>query len=302
MTRIYTNPVDPASGKRRRGRPSLKDVEAREKNKLQSHYIETDTNETTEQRVSRIEKRFRVMYNLCNGVIQGFIRSLIVSGAPGVGKTYTINRMLDAAHEKNIIRYKFIGGAQVTGVNLYKLLYEMREKDCVLLMDDSDSLYDDELSLNLLKAALDTGDRRKLSWLSESNALKKEGQEIPTSFDYSGAMIFITNKDFQYIIDSDRSELARHIAALQTRSNYLDLQLHRQKDLLAWTTHMVRSHHILVQHGLTRDQEETVIAWCQKHYEQFRVLSIREYMKIGTYMLADPDHWEIYAESIILRS
>ena len=81
----------------------------------------------------------------------------------------------------------------------------------MLVFDDCDSILLDDISLNLLKGALDSGKKRKISWLSEYRALKEAG--IPDSFNFHGSVIFITNLKF----DKMKSQkLKDHLDALQS--------------------------------------------------------------------------------------
>lgn len=278
----------------KRGRPSRAEQEARKQ-------IARKSDLSKEERVKIISERMTVMYRLTEGVIKGAIRALIVSGAPGMGKSFTTKKLLDAAHEKGKIRSEQISGA-VTGVNLYKLLFRFSGQNDVLLLDDCDSIYEDEDSMNLLKAATDSVDDskgRKISWLSESAALKAE--DIPTSFYYKGTIIFITNKDLQSEIDYGSKAMAPHYRALQSRAHYVDLKLHDIEDCFAWTEHMVARNHILVQYGLDHGQEKEALKWLEKNVNSVRELSIRTVRKIGDYMLSDPTNWESFARVTLLR-
>lgn len=298
MPRIYTNPVGP-DGKRKRGRPAKSDLAKREEIMLAEALEQKETNETEEERVARIAERFTVMYKLAQGSINGAVRSLIVSGAAGTGKSHTITHLLNQAHDRGFVKFLPVVGAQVTGIALYKLLWSMREERNIILMDDSDGIWEDEISLNLLKAALDTSPTRRISWFSETNILKAE--DIPQTFEYNGGIIFITNKDFQTIVDLGRARTVPHFKALMSRSIYLDLKLHTPKDLLAWICHMVTKNHILVQNGLSRDEESMVLDWTRKHYTEFRELSIRTLLKIASFVRTSPADWEVFAKVTILR-
>lgn len=298
MARQYVNPVGP-DGKRKRGRPAKNVAAKAEAMQLAAVQAEQDTNETEAERIKRIAERFTVMYKLTQGAIGGHVRSLIVSGAAGTGKSHTINHLLSTAADRDEIRYEPIVGANVTGINLYKLLFRMQNEKDIVLMDDSDEIWNDEVSLNLMKAALDTSAVRRLSWLSEAASLKAE--DIPNQFEYKGSMIFITNKDFQSIIDLGKSKVAPHFAALMSRSIYLDLKLHRPKDLLAWVLHMTAKNHILVQNGLSRKEETMVIEWARENYTEFRELSIRTLLKVGTFVKSSPSDWETFAKVTVLR-
>lgn len=298
MPRTYVNPVTP-DGKRKRGRPAKADAARAEMQALAAVQAANDTNETEQERVKRIAERFTVMYKLTQGAINGHVRSLIVSGAAGTGKSHTITHLLGEAKGRNEIRYKTVTGANVTGINLYKLFFEFHNENDIILMDDSDTIWEDETSLNLMKAALDTTHTRKLSWLSEAATLKNE--DIPNEFEYRGSMVFITNKDFQSIVDLGKSRLVPHFNALMSRSIYLDLKLHTPKDLLAWTLHMVKKNGILVTNGLTRAEQDMVLEWTRENYMNFRELSIRTLLKVGTFVKTSPADWQTFANVTILR-
>jgi len=255
---------------------------------------------TPAQRVTRIGERFTVMYRLTQGVIQGAVRSLIISGAPGTGKSHTTRQLLDGAEQNSTIRHKVISG-KISAVDLFKWMQKFSSKDSVILLDDADSIYDDEDAMNILKAGLDTTHVRKISWLAESNALKSEG--LAMEFIYEGSMIFITNKDFQSIVDYEKHKMVPHFAALMSRSIYLDTKLHEAEDLLAWTEHMVMSNHILIQDGLTDKQEKQALEWMKKNWTNMREISIRSMKKLGSFILSAPDDtsWETFARVTLLR-
>lgn len=272
---------------KKRGRKSEREL-------LSMHIKET--NETPEHRVKRIAERFTVMYKLAQGSALGHVRSLIISGAPGVGKSYTIEHLLDQYKGMGKIEYEVVRGS-ITPVHLYKLMYRMRNDNCVILIDDCDDIYNDETSLNLLKAGLDTTHRRRISWLAESNALG----DVENQFEYKGSMIFITNLELQGISDMGKSRLAPHFAALLSRSLYLDLKLHTPKDLLAWINHMVTKNGILIQDGLTPNEQATALQYLNTNYERFRDLSIRSIKKIGQLIKLDSNNWQTHANVVLLR-
>jgi hypothetical protein len=62
-----------------------------------------------------------------------------------------------------------------------------------VVLDDCDSVFKDPDAVNLLKAALDSYDTRKISYIS-SKPLKDEfGEPIPAHFEFTGRIIFISN-------------------------------------------------------------------------------------------------------------
>ena len=161
--------------------------------------------------------------------IGGDIRAMIVSGPPGVGKSYGVEQEIEKATLFDKIAGKRLRAEVVKGsatpIGLYQALYKYSDPNCVLVFDDCDSILLDDVALNLLKGALDSGKKRKISWLSESSTLRREG--IPDSFDFKGSVIFITNLKF----DKMKSQKLRdHLDALQSRCHYLDLTLDTMRD------------------------------------------------------------------------
>jgi hypothetical protein len=268
----------------RRGRPSANEVAEL------MRIINAKSTETPAERITKISERFSVMYKLAVTAIEGSTRGLVISGAPGVGKSHTIKALLYQAKERNKINFTYVHG-KMTPISLYKLLYKFKGENDVILLDDTDSVYEDEDSMNLLKAALDTGDTRKISWLSETAALG----DIEPEFEYKGSMIFITNKDLQGEALLDRKGAAVHYRAIMDRAVYLDLKLHSREDVVAWISHMTRKHGILIQKGLTKGQQEEVVAWVEKHYTQIPAVSLRLLGKIAGYVLTFPTEWEMMA-------
>ena len=90
----------------------------------------------------------------------------------------------------------------------------------VIVFDDCDTVLFDDLSLNILKAALDTGKKRIIQWNTESRVLDREG--IPDKFEFEGAVIFITNVKFDAV---KSKKLRDHLDALMVRCHYIDLTI-----------------------------------------------------------------------------
>ena len=281
--------------KRGRGRPRKEETISRERD---DYLNSKKTNEKPGERIARIGEAFDVMHLLTDGLIAGTVRSLVVSGAPGMGKSYSMESKLETAQRQNKIKFEIVRG-RISAINLYKLLFRYSGTNCVVVLDDSDTIFEDEDGINLLKAALDTSNVRRLSWMSEAAALKSE--DIPTSFVYDGAMAFITNKDFQWIVDKDKSAMAPHMAALMDRSSYLDLKLHHPDDLIAWVTHVAAKYQILIQDGLDKAQEKIVLDWFIAHSHRLRSVSIRTIKHLGSFFLTNPIEWERIAKQTLLR-
>lgn len=257
--------------------------------------------ETDEDIILRIAERFDILYECTHGATTGAVRSLIVSGAGGVGKTHTVESILDYAKENLNVKSEVVHGV-LTPVNLYKLLWRNRFPNSVVVLDDADTIFDNEQALMVLKAALDSGKSRKISWLAEGKSLlsKKDG-EVPTDFMYEGTMIFITNLDLQGFVDAGKNRFVPHMQALMTRALYLDLRLHTIRDLATWVRHIVHKNHILVQDGLSYEQEKDVLDFITENRDKLRNLSIRTAIQLASFVKMKGENWRTMAKHVSLR-
>lgn len=147
-----------------------------------------------------INQRFEFVGDMVLMLANGDQASVVVSGPGGLGKSHTVVAALEAAGLADVTvldefqvgsvlntakSYRVIKGYS-TPKGLYRTLYE--NKDGVVVFDDCDSVLKDPVSLNLLKAALDSYDRRIISWRADMR-----DEELPQSFEFKGRVIFISN-------------------------------------------------------------------------------------------------------------
>lgn len=259
---------------------------------------------TDGQLLSDIQDRYNMMTKLGNGATSGAVRGMIVSGRSGVGKTFELERILQQKAEKSR-RFSFYHlKGTISPVNLYKKLYDYGSPGSVLLVDDADDVFFDATSLNLLKAALDSSSVRTIGWHTESSALKENGEQVyPTQFNYEGSIIFITNVDFQTVVDEGKQKkIVPHLEALMSRSLYLDLKIHSLRALSVWVGYIVQTKDILVHHfGLTKTQQKEACDWMRENATGMRTFSIRDALKIGQFIKTDPNRWTDAAEMLLLR-
>lgn len=234
--------------------------------------------ETDEEIITRQRKKFRTLDRMIEGVISGSVRSVIVSGPAGIGKTYTIETALESACDQEKIQYTAIKGF-VRASGLYKALWENRESNQVILLDDADSAFQDDVSLNILKAALDSSKRRVISWRSEKTFVDEVGEEIPRSFDYRGSVIFITNLNFEKLIAQGRA-LAPHFAALVSRSFYVDLNMQSQREQLLRVFDILDHSSMVDELGLCHEKAAVIKGFIREHYNEMTEISLRMVSKL----------------------
>jgi hypothetical protein len=235
--------------------------------------------ETDDQIEAKLNTRFGVLGRMAQGCTSGDIRSMVVSGPAGLGKSFVIEKTLQEWDSTESDWTIVKGYIRPTG--LFKLLYQYREKGQILVFDDADAVFGDETSLNLLKAACDSSARRRISYMTEGRLFDEDSaMMLPKSFDFEGTIIFITNYDFDAMIEKGH-KLAPHFSALVSRSLYIDLAMKTRRDYMVRIRQVVRDG-LLEGMGLAKSEREEVLAFIEANVERMRELSLRMALKVGS--------------------
>ena len=256
---------------------------------------------TDEEVMARIRGRFEILDEMTKAAVAGDVRAMIVSGPPGVGKSYGVEKIVEAACLFDKISGKRLRAEVVKGsatpIGLYQTLYKYSDKNCVLVFDDCDSILLDDVSLNLLKGALDTGKKRKISWLSESSTLRREG--IPDQFNFNGTVIFITNLKF----DKMKSQKLRdHLDALQSRCHYLDLTLDTMRDKLLRIRQIANDGQLFEEYEFDTETQDEIIDFMCHNANRFREMSLRMAIKIADLRKSFPLKWKEMATVTCMKA
>jgi hypothetical protein len=258
------------------------------------------TKETEEQAMNRIASRFAVLDEMSKACISGDIRAMIVSGPPGVGKSFGVERQMEKASMFDKIagkrpRFEIVKGA-MTALGLYAQLYRYSDTKNVLVFDDCDSVFTDDLALNILKAALDSGKSRKICWNSDSRLLRDEG--IPNSFNFNGSAIFITNLKFHNL---KSKKLQDHLEALQSRCHFLDLTINSDHDKMLRIKQVHRDSDLFVDYQFENNEAQEVMDFMWTNKSRLRELSLRMCLKIADLVKISPN-WKMLAEATCMRA
>jgi len=254
--------------------------------------------ETDAQVIKRLRERFDILNDMTQASVDGIVRGMVVTGPPGVGKSFGVeqvlneNRMFDKMAGKRD-RFQVIKGAS-SAIGLYKVLYENSDKGSVLVMDDCDTVLHDETSLNLLKAALDSSKHRFLSWNTDSALLRREG--IPDRFEFKGSVIFITNLKFE----GTRGKLKDHLDAIMSRCHYLDLTLDTMRDKFLRCKQLVKDG-MLSDYKFEKSQETALMNYMAANKDKLREVSLRMVTKIADLMKHQPKTWKRYVEVTCMK-
>ena len=259
--------------------------------------------ETDEEIMARLANRFEILEDMTRAVKKGDVRAMIVTGPPGVGKSFGVEKVLskhdvfaDVAQDSKLKKYEVVKGA-MSAIGLYKKLYEYSDKKCILVFDDCDSVLMDDLSLNILKAALDSSKKRTIHWNTDSRSLKQEG--MPNSFEFKGGAIFITNIKFDHV---KSAKLKDHLEALESRCHYLDLTIDTEREKVLRIKQVVTEHGMLDSYDLSDVKKLEVVEFVDANKHRMRELSLRTVLKVADLAASMPDKWQAVAEVTCMRN
>ena len=227
--------------------------------------------------LDRLIAQFNVMEDIVAKVASGDLRGLIITGPAGIGKTHNVLKVLNN-YQSSIAPLLGIDAeievcaGHMTTVGLVQALWRNRHDANTLVLDDIDTVLDTLDALNILKAALDTGNQRHVSYMTQNAALRKAG--IPQHFDYNGSVILITNQD----MENSRGKMAPHFKALISRCFYFDLGFDGRDDSMTWIKYVSETT------GMLGDEKKTadILQYMKRNLPNIRELSLRTAVKLAS--------------------
>ncbi len=258
----------------------------------------TEREETDEDIMDRMRDRFDMLEEMTKATKKGDVRAMIVSGPPGVGKSFGGEKVLGkhdliATLGERAPKYEVVKGA-MSAIGLYVKLFKYADKDNVIVFDDCDSIFADELSLNILKAALDSKKTRRIHWNTDSFKLRNEG--VPDSFEFKGSAIFITNLKF----DKAKGKIKEHLMALESRCHYVDLTIDTEREKMLRIKQIVGDG-MLNEYALSDETKDDIVDYIDINKKRLRELSLRTVLKVADLAKAFPQRWEAMAENTVMR-
>ena len=257
--------------------------------------------ETDEAAMNRIATRFEILDQMAQACIAGDIRAMIVTGPPGVGKSHGVIEQMNKASLFDKIsnrkpRFEIVKGA-VSGIGLFATLYKYSDAKNVLVFDDCD-VFTDPDALNVLKGALDSAKKRRISWNKDSRLLRDEG--VPNSFDFNGSIIFITNLNFE---DRRSNKIQAHVDALQSRCHFLDLTIETQRDkmLRIKQVHRDADGGLFADYNFSASLADEILEFMEAHQNRLREISLRMSLKIADLIKVSANNWKLLAESTCMK-
>jgi hypothetical protein len=214
-----------------------------------------------------INERFGFLGNLTTMVVADLTPSLLVTGTAGIGKTHSVTKTIE---QNNLTQndFLFIKGYS-TARGLYNTLYDNNGK--LIIFDDCDSVLEDKVAINILKSALDSYEKRTITW----SARMTKGDVYPQSFDFTGRIIFISNKSKDKI---DKAILSRSLTV--DLSMTADEKIERMEFILE---------NILPDYEMEIKQDAINFL---KENKDCANLNLRTLIMVSKVRLFDPTNWQ----------
>ena len=294
MTRVMTLETLAADHRARPAKAHTKQPEQRPSAKV--------SRESDAEIMARLKERFDILQDMTRACKAGNVRAMIVSGPPGVGKSFGVEEVLskhdvmaNIAQDSRFKKYEVVKGA-MSALGLYAKLFAYKDAKSILVFDDCDSVLLDDLSLNILKAALDSSTKRMIHWNTDSRLLREEG--IPNSFEFKGGCIFITNIKFDNV---KSKKLRDHLEAIESRCHYLDLTIDTEHEKILRIKQVVNESGMLDKHKLTTKQKQEIVDYIDTNKKTMRELSLRMVLKVADLAQSFPNRWQAMAKVTCMR-
>jgi len=268
---------------------------------------------TIEERLNRlpVNERFALMSDSASSVIEGTIKSIIIGGDPGLGKTHEVVENLLKKKYKRVENEDYILiKAGVSAFGVYKFVVLMAEraetahalraekekeniervkrnlkplpikvKIPVIVFDDVPLWKGEPRLLELVKGLTDTSDRRIVSWLTDRAELdpekaKKLGK-LPAQVEYTGGVIIITNEDRKVMND-----------AIVDRSIWLPIEVSEMEMAERMRTLLAK-----IMPHMDNKLKKQVLNWLLSNEYEGKERSMRTLVKALQLANANPNNW-----------
>lgn len=244
-----------------------------------------------------INERFTILEHFVDMVASFTIPSAIITGEGGLGKTHTVLKTLKTAGITDLrdaeIGANVNGGSRKmfsivkgfsTAKGLFRTLFENRHS--IVVFDDCDSILRDPVAANLLKAALDSYDRRIITWNAEG--FIDDG--LPRSFEFTGGVIFISNLPMYKIPQ-----------ALLSRSMPADVSMTRHEIIERMET-IVRDADFLPEFEMSMKSEALEYIAENAHRPEIKAINLRTLINVTKTRATKPEHWKRLALYAMLNA
>lgn len=252
--------------------------------------------EEVKNQFTTIEKMTSIFVKNPNAAMRG----LLISGDPGFGKTlYCKFGLQDIENEDNV---DYIKGSSITAPVMFVKLFQNRKPGQILVLDDVDIVHKSPAErntiLDMFKAATEpTTDDRTIEWARAQRNQLMVDNDVPTKFNFEGAIIWITNDTILELSEKAKS----HWNAISSRFRQIPVWLNEQEKLM-YTLHLVEEVNILGPNcyakrgGYSKEIIEKTANYIRTNWKFMNDVSPRISISIADTIENFPNEWETYCE------
>jgi len=241
-----------------------------------------NTDFITPELEEKVKHQFKMMREFYQAVFNGAIKSLVVAGPAGVGKSHSIEDIIQKQGETTGYTHSTIKG-HATPLYIFEHLREHCNEKHVIIFDDCDNIFKDHDALNVLKAALDSKKTRIVTWGSTRGGDEK-------SFEFKGSVIFLTNMSLNKITKNEM--LKSNIEALASRSHYFDLNISSIEERYVRVKQVATETQMLTDRKLDMGQIEEILKFMLEEMNTLSEISLRMLTKIADLYVYNDSKWK----------
>ena len=233
------------------------------------------------------EKKMEKLKRLVGGMLDSVICTIIVCGPSGIGKTYTIDKVLRARSENEAspIRYKNITG-KITPRAFWDHLVENSTHDCVTFFDDADFIFHDPICVGLLWEASEKYTQRIINYRTANHK-----EDLSTTFD--GKLVISTNL---------RIGSTPHLNAVKDRFHLFNVEVNFLEKLAKIQDLALNPQGFLTQQ-ISLDGNKEILCFLLENQPRIGEdkLSLRMFRKAQELYVSMPDDWREYVEDMLFN-
>ena len=235
-----------------------------------------NNNKVEEPKEFGINQKFQFIGHMVSMIINGDSNALIISGSGGLGKTHEVMSGFNKEGKIEGEDYMTIKGYS-TPKALYRELYNAMQvnKKMVVVFDDCDSILENDTAINILKATLDSYEVRKVSWMASSVS-----DDMPQSFDFTGRIIFISNRTLKSIDQ-----------AILSRALFVDVTM-TSEEKIDRISGIIKDLSPTGKKDVDMQPKLEVLALLKEHKDVIADLNIRTFLKVLEVRLSGSPNWK----------
>jgi hypothetical protein len=237
------------------------------------------------------EEKISILKDMIYAVIEpeSVLKTVLVCGSAGIGKTYTVNKILQARSEDNAnpILYRPVSG-KVSVRAFWDHLKENSTYESVLFFDDADFVLTDPHCLGMLKEASDLKTQRVVNY----RVYRPEGSNTVSHITFDAKLVIATNI---------KVKSTPHLDAVRDRFDVYDLEV-TFLERLAKIQEIALNPQGSPLKNISLEGNKELLKFLIANQDNLgELLSLRTFVRLQNMYVSWPDRWQKHAEARLLK-